>query len=232
MFVPKVKYIVTAEIPKTPQLKKPLSNAFDVVEIAGAKFTALELQLMEHVRQCTKEDGFEMKHIINKNGELIDGLVATSTKTSVGVNVRDGIILGHNFGSIGKFIKTRLLAFDYQGTSIHSHPCKAPLSGDDIQIMIKRGLRKQIATTPDNGFSYLERKYPKMPFSRRKSLKEAKKIGLAQIQKAKELGLNFENPILLETSNKEGLNKYCQFVIPLLEKFAKDFGFEFKHNLT
>jgi len=223
MFIQKLGSAIAAGASKI-KLPKSLALAKDTVEIAKAEFTPFEKKLMEEVRQYSLEHGVETARVLDKKGDLLDLELIELPNNVTAIGKRQFELLNY-MGIIGRFIK-RTINYDFvgrKGTYIHSHTSNVPLSGTDVIQMTGRKMKKIIATTPDGSFSSLEQtKYPKA----KNYLDAAKKIATAQCEKAKELGLKFNN------TNPEKMSEYSSFSIKLLQDFADKFGFKFEHNFN
>lgn len=244
MIISKTKVSISSIITKPIQKlcrSKPINKGIDTVEISGVKFTKLEQELMNEVREYSKEKLVETAKIIDKKGALINNLKTIESEYFVTlIDNKDFKIFGHKpkndtvqlLGKLLKGIKSM-----YKGTMIHSHIINGPLSSQDLKPFIFLNMKKVLATTPDGYFSYIgKQKHSNILVNIRRTAKARKQLGSQQTQKAIELGLitkTKEYPFL-ELNHKNGtpeqLKEYSDFSIKLLQDFANKFGFEFKHN--
>lgn len=219
--------------PRLNLLKSAVSHG-DVVEISGAKFKPIEINFMKEVMEYSIINEVETARILSKNDKLLD-FHLYETPDFVGTLSKKGIkILGKDIGPIGHTIRGRIIS--YNGTNIHSHTIETPISGIDVVSLVKAPIKKIISITPEGKFSYLECPNTfKSIFPSKKCKQSAQAIDYLQAKKGAKLGLLNIREDGLYTSNfnnadKDTIKEYSNYTIDLLQKFADEFGFNFKHN--
>lgn len=217
-----------------PQYKN-IPQIADSVEIAGARFSPLELQLMEDIRRYGIDTNLETACVIDKKGKLLD-LDVIESAGSTSIMSKEGFkFLGMDIGlgPIGHLLELQRQVL--KGTFIHNHPAEVPLSGTDVNVMLTLRLKKMIATTPGGGFSYLKRPdNSNFIIPDIKCIKAATELANAQYKKLKELGMIMEIDSIpkADFTDPKKTKAYSDFSIKKLEEFARRFGFEFKHQLN
>lgn len=187
----------------------------DIAEFGLAMFTLLERQLMKEVRDYTREHGVETVRIIDRYGSQVN----LHLKESNG-EIQYSLSVSELFKHPAFLLQPSNCRFDpmkhilSESTHIHSHPAVIPLSGEDIVQMLMYDTKKEIATTPNGGYSYMEvpdfAQFLKLGDA---PLIEAEVIKLAQKTFARKINLLTEDTLTLERVTPENLKKYNRFLI-------------------
>ena len=196
------------------------------VKITGLNDSPIEQLLRNEVISYSIQNGVETARIIDKKGMVRD-LDIFEFPNHVSVMSKDGKFFGHDFGIIGKLLKTALIL--RKGTYIHSHTKNMPLSGTDIIFMIRGQVQKVVATTPNGNFSSMEMpKHPKMWLNQKKYLKGVNEIHASQSAKLQKLGLAYTSEEGYKNVTPENLEEYSNLSNQILQNFANKFGFNFQ----
>lgn len=134
---------VLMEVENIAGLKlKPLVS--DTVQIAKNKFTKLEQELMDNIKHLKTEDA----RIIDENGKFVKEFKFIGDETNCKIDPKLSINIDFYIEILPKLKNS---------TFIHNHPFNTPLSANDVHYMSLNKIKKMMACTFKEGYSYLER---------------------------------------------------------------------------
>ena len=217
------KYVKNCGVKSTLQVKPPKLKGFnlaelkplisDIVSSTKSKFSKLEQEIMNSIKSLKIENG----HLIDKNGILRKDLKFIGDESRCKLDPEQ-------FKNPA-FSATLKQIFE-DSTFIHNHPCKAPLSATDFYFMASRRMKKIIATTPDGGYSFIERARNWTETKHRDFQSACCDLVVKVYAETKKLAST------RGITNVERMNRFNEFKHKEFEKITSDFGLKFENKVA